>query len=169
MKYANSQLLTRRPQGSFPYSFISSAAASRAKLSPTGWLFILLLFVALGSCTAQAQIVNVQSAQNAVDFKSRSAAHIDPVTLALQLQIPLGSYPGRGTTGLPVTLYYSSKLWRVKYLNTTQLGSQNRDFGPEYDSRFQAMYAETSDAGWTSSLDWFNWPSPDPLGQEKYD
>src|SRR5215217_6262363 len=95
-----------------------------------GRAFVVVTILALAAVAASAQTANVQSAQNAVDFTRRSSAEVDPATLALQLQIPLAGYPGRGGAGLPITLSYSSKLWRVKYLNTTQLG------GGETDSRF---------------------------------
>ncbi|MGB8507876.1 MAG: discoidin domain-containing protein [Pyrinomonadaceae bacterium] len=88
----------------------------------------------------------------------------------MQLQIPLGDYQGRGGMAFPITLNYSSKLWRIKHHDTTILGANehNGESGSGYDSRFEARYAEQSDAGWTSSLDWFRWPDPNPLGPEKY-
>jgi RHS repeat-associated protein len=127
------------------------ALGPRAACALVGWC------VLLSGASAFAQ--NVQHAQNAVDFKLRSDAHVDPMTLSLQFQIPLGNYPGRGGAGLPVTLYYSSRLWRVRHLATVMLGGQSRDFGTEPDSTYRAMYAESNASGWTSSLDWFLWPS----------
>lgn len=110
---------------------------------------------------AQAQVPNVQNAQNTVDFKLRTEAHVDPVTLGLQIQIPLGNYPGRGGASLPITIYYSSKLWRMSHYDTT--GGIN---GGDPFNRFKAKYAETTAAGWTSNLDWFLWPSAN--GQRFY-
>jgi RHS repeat-associated protein len=64
------------------------------------------------------------------------------------LQIQLRAYPGRGQASLPVTLYYSSKVWRIKYKGTI--------FNPyvraESEPMTEARYAEYSAAGWTSSL-----------------
>lgn len=69
-------------------------------------------------------------------------------SLGNSLQIPLSSYPGRGATSLPVTLYYSSNVWRIRYKNTI--------FNPYNTSLSEpvaeAKYAEHSVAGWTSSL-----------------
>jgi RHS repeat-associated protein len=72
------------------------------------------------------------------------------------LQIQLRAYPGRGQASLPITLYYSSKVWRIKYTGTI--------YNP-YDRLLsepmtQAMYAEYSAAGWTSSLGipFIEWP-----------
>ena len=121
--------------------------------------FLILWCLAYSMAPAFAQ--TVQNAQNSVDFKLRSDARSDPSTLALQLQIPLGNYPGRGAAALPITLYYSSKLWRMDYLNST---TQN---GESY-SRYTAEYSESSASGWTSSLDYFRWPRPGPPGVEKY-
>ena len=89
-----------------------------------------------------------RNTQNSVDYGSRSGLTVDPITQALQLQIPLGSYPQRNG-GLPVTLFYSSKLWRV--------GEPHRLSGCpllEYYDRSTARYGEDSKAGWTSTLDW---------------
>jgi RHS repeat-associated protein len=64
------------------------------------------------------------------------------------LQVPLKAYPGRGATDLPVTLYYSSQVWRIKYTGTIY----NPYDTSQSEAMTQAMYAEHSAAGWTSSL-----------------
>jgi RHS repeat-associated protein len=61
------------------------------------------------------------------------------------LQIPLRAFPGRGATGLPVSLYYSSKVWRINHLNTVNNGT--------YLPVNEALYAEHSIAGWKTTLD----------------
>jgi RHS repeat-associated protein len=66
---------------------------------------------------------------------------------AMTLQVPLGNYPGRGMN-LPVNLSYSTGgLWRVGFINTIPMGSS------VWRSTTEAIYAEHSTAGWTTSLD----------------
>lgn len=64
------------------------------------------------------------------------------------IQIPLRTYPGRGAASLPVTLYYSSKVWRLG-----QLGTINNNVWLKYQTITEAIYAEHSKAGWKTSLD----------------
>ncbi len=67
----------------------------------------------------------------------------------MTMQVPLGSYPGRGVS-LPINLNYSSQgLWRIGFLNSVYVnvyGYQIRR------SVAEAIYAEHSTAGWTTSL-----------------
>ncbi|HSS22508.1 MAG TPA: RHS repeat-associated core domain-containing protein [Pyrinomonadaceae bacterium] len=62
----------------------------------------------------------------------------------LSLEVPLGNYKGRGLD-LPVSLSYSSSVWRIEQLNKIHY-----DGVPQ--SVTQAIYAEHSVAGWTSTL-----------------
>jgi RHS repeat-associated protein len=71
------------------------------------------------------------------------------------VQVSLWTYPGRGATSLPVTLSYSSRVWRVGHLKTVnRIG---------YQSIAEAIYAEYSTAGWKASLDLpiIEWPKVD--------
>jgi RHS repeat-associated protein len=61
---------------------------------------------------------------------------------------------------LPVTLYYSSKLWNIK---NNHSGSCGEDFGTLYVTE----YAKSSASGWTSNLDFFTWP--EDVTREIYD
>ncbi len=61
------------------------------------------------------------------------------------IQIPVINYPGRGAS-LPVTLYYSSRVWRLGNLGTVNDLSY-------YTTITEAIYAEHSAAGWKTSLD----------------
>lgn len=76
-----------------------------------------------------------------------------PGSHVVELQVPLADYPGRGTS-LPVKLTYSSQgLWRLGFINSIQFGSVWR-------SATEAIYAEHSTAGWSTSLDvpTIEWP-----------
>ncbi|HEX8720127.1 MAG TPA: RHS repeat-associated core domain-containing protein [Pyrinomonadaceae bacterium] len=78
------------------------------------------------------------------------------------VQISLASYPGRGATGLPVTLYYSSKVWRVGYIRSVR---ENSGIYTITRPVAEAIYAEHSASGWTTSLDVprVEWPRQDDV------
>ena len=97
---------------------------------------------------------NIQNPQSSVDNLVRSNVKVDLSTGAMQLQIPLGQYPGRGGATLPVTLNYSSKVWNIKFQSTLPCnGEPVTSYRPEF--------ARSSASGWTSTLGWFL-PSGDP-------
>jgi RHS repeat-associated protein len=61
--------------------------------------------------------------------------------------VPLANYPGRGVS-MPVKLTYSTRgLWRVGFINSVPMGSS------VWRAVTEAIYAEHSTAGWTTSLD----------------
>src|SRR5438046_7513547 len=47
---------------------------------------------------------NVQRNNEAVDLGLRSSLTVNPATRAVELQIPLGNYPGRAGHDVPVTI-----------------------------------------------------------------
>ncbi|HEY0097929.1 MAG TPA: polymorphic toxin-type HINT domain-containing protein [Pyrinomonadaceae bacterium] len=100
----------------------------------------------------------VEHTENRADQAIRSEARIDPSTHALELAVPLRNIPGRGGMGLPITLNYSSKVWRIQYISghSTYLN---------YHTWSSAMYAEDSAAGWTTSI---AVPRIEYTGQEQY-
>lgn len=67
------------------------------------------------------------------------------------MSVSLRIYPGRGGTSLPVNLNYSSRVWKLKYLHTP--GEWNLGQYWCGNSVVEAVFAEYSTAGWTSSLD----------------
>jgi len=118
----------------------------------------LIVIVLVLAASAAAQ--NIQNPQSAVDNLLRSNLHVDESTGAMQLQIPLGAYRGRGEASLPITLSYSSKVWNIKYLSTAQCSG-------EPVSAYNAEYARSSASGWTSTVGWFL-PTQD-VTLEKYE
>jgi YD repeat-containing protein len=117
----------------------------------------VLATLILASCvvlflTTPAAAQNVQYNQKAADLGLRSGLTIDPSTHALQIQIPMGSYPGRAGMNLPVTLSYSSKVWRINYegYNPGQRHPDGTIDNPY--TLVNAQYGEHSASGWTSSL-----------------
>ena len=79
-----------------------------------GVLLIVFLWYALLS-PASTYAQNVQSPQNTVDQAFRGDFKVDPLTLALTMHITLRQYSERGGATIPVTFYYSSKVWRMEY------------------------------------------------------
>jgi len=73
-------------------------------------LALLLSFLGASGWLSSLSAQDIKNAGDAIDYRMRSEAHVDPASLAMQLQIPLGKYPGRDGNDLPITLYYSSKL-----------------------------------------------------------
>ncbi len=104
---------------------------------------LLCLFGLSFSALAQQ---NFQYTQNTADRSLRSDLQVDPSTLGMTIQIPLGEYPGRNGVNLPITLSYSSKQWRME----TVEGFPGQ---AAYHTQSEARYAEHSMSGWTSSLE----------------
>ncbi|HEY0169933.1 MAG TPA: RHS repeat-associated core domain-containing protein [Pyrinomonadaceae bacterium] len=69
------------------------------------------------------------------------------------INIPIASPPGRGAANLPLTLHYSSKLWRIGFVKI--VSGNEPSLYPVFGRRAtaEAIYAEHSAAGWTTSLD----------------
>jgi len=106
--------------------------------------FVLACCVMLAPSLVQAQ--DVRNPQSAIENRARTDLRVDPISHALQFQIPLGQYAGRAGASLPITLNYSSKVWNIKYANTIQCTD-------DPGSLYYAEYAKSSASGWTSSLD----------------
>ena len=107
----------------------------------------------MASGLAPALAQNIQYTRNATDPKLRGGLRVNPSTLALEFQIALGSYPGRAGLDVPVTISYSSKVWRVAYqgYNPGQYTSSGQPIGNGY-TMVGAIYGEYSRSGWASSL-----------------
>jgi RHS repeat-associated protein len=103
-----------------------------------------LLSISLTSCLLTLSFVALSlqaQAQNAEFTQNNRNSH------AMTLEVPLVVYPGRGAS-MPVTLRYSSgSLWRIGFVNSIPMGSS------VWRSVTEAIYAEHSTAGWTTSLD----------------
>ncbi|MEZ5425871.1 MAG: RHS repeat-associated core domain-containing protein [Pyrinomonadaceae bacterium] len=89
----------------------------------------------------------------------RGNGRVNPSTLGMELDISLGNYPGRGID-VPVTISYSSKVWRLNFLNSEPLNS-----GSSCYSLYQALYSDRSASGWTTSLatpyiEYVGWDNP---------
>ncbi len=83
--------------------------------------------------------------QNNKDKTRRAEARINPTTLGMELSISLGDAPGRAGNSLPITMMYSSKVWRTETYPYTDLAGFTEYFANTY-------YGEHSTSGWTNSL-----------------
>jgi RHS repeat-associated protein len=89
---------------------------------------------------------NKQYTENKPDLAMRADARVDPSTLAMSLEIPLGGAPGRAGTNVSSVLRYSSKQWRMNYASSYQTGNN-------FHTWTRLRFSEDAVAGWTSSLD----------------
>ncbi len=103
---------------------------------------VLLILSTIGQAVAQSPRDTSYSPDQAL----KSNARVNPSTFAMELTIPVGGYPGRNGTSLPVAFIYSSKVWEMKHLASWEspiLGVKT-GVGPTFGKR--------SAAGWTSTL-----------------
>jgi hypothetical protein len=110
--------------------------------SVRSFLFLLGLFT-VAFLTHPAQAQSTQYTTNTADSNLRGSLQVDPSTLGMSFNLPLGAYGGRGAT-LPISLTYSSKAWRVEH-------TFGYDGPLYYINETQARFGEKSVAGWTSS------------------
>ena len=102
---------------------------------------ILLNGFLAAACLASLSIsVLSQSDQSNIRFTQGTVND----SAKLSLLVPLGNYPGPGID-LPVSLSYSSDVWKIEHINTVHFGAYTQ-------SVTKAIYAEHSVRGWKSSL-----------------
>jgi RHS repeat-associated protein len=95
--------------------------------------------------TALAQ--SAQNTKNTADQTLRSNGRVNPASLGMEMDIPLGAYPARGIN-LPLGISYSSKLWRFQEEHTVY----KNNAGTNLDIFASARYSDDAAAGWTTSL-----------------
>jgi len=115
------------------------------------------LLIVLALCSVPATAQNVQHSNNSKDLALRHDFSVDPVSLSLNLQLTLGSYSQRGGSPLPVSMRYSSKLWRLDYVDfkppclPDPIGCDEITY-----TMLSAVYGDPVDnfmtEGWSSSL-----------------
>src|SRR2546426_2741985 len=111
-----------------------------------GFLIVSALFACASVFVAPALAQDKKYTENRPDQTLRSEARIDPSTLGMSLELPLGGAPGRAGTTVSSAMRYSSKQWRIKYSGGWQ-GNIS------YFTWNRPTFSEDSFAGWTSSLD----------------
>jgi RHS repeat-associated protein len=84
------------------------------------------------------------------DQNLKSIARVNPSTLAMEMTLPLMTYPGRNGNSLPVGFSYSSKIWQIKssvtWFYLTGGGTK------KYLTDVFGKYADRTSAGWTSMM-----------------
>ncbi len=93
------------------------------------------------------QAQSIQYTNNKPDQALRSAMRVDPSTLGLSIDVPIGSYQGRGGTSLPINLSYASKQWRIAYEESWMSN------GGLLRTESIPMFSEWAKSGWTTSAD----------------
>ena len=105
----------------------------------TLWCFFMLLTPAV--ILAQ----EAKNPENTADKNLKSAARINPSTLAMEFTMPFGAYPGRNGSAVTVAFNYSSKIWQMAQFSTRSID------GAVY-SYHNPIFAEKTAAGWSSSV-----------------
>lgn len=119
------------------------------------------VFLSLFLCCLfnQAVFPQIENTKNNPDSVLKSGLSVDPATLGFSLRIPLGSYPGRNGVDVPVVINYSSKVWRMRFIDRREYPRPG-----EYNGNvLEPLFSEDSLSGWTSSLDvpWIGFDVPD--------
>jgi RHS repeat-associated protein len=105
---------------------------------------VLLSFLCFSASIVTSQ--TKYNTSNSPDKTLKSSARVNPSTLAMELTVPITSYPGRAGNSLPINFSYNSKVWEVKPGMSWESAS-----GSLYTDAW-AAFAEKNAAGWTSGL-----------------
>ena len=119
-------------------AFKSNTGSRRILCRAAGSVYFVLLVLIFAVCsvplTAQSDQTNPRHTEGDINDSA-----------LLTLGIPLGSYKGRGIS-LPVSLSYSSDLWKMEIIGKVSPGSSI------WQSVNQAVYSKYAVSGWRSSL-----------------
>ncbi|HMS10284.1 MAG TPA: hypothetical protein PKE66_12410, partial [Pyrinomonadaceae bacterium] len=106
-----------------------------------------IIFGALLGILAATGGLAQEHTENKSDQVLRGSGRVNPSTLGMEISVPLANYPGRGIN-VPISLNYSSKVWRMDYQNDTEGGIVTGGCRSVHEARF----GENSASGWTTSL-----------------
>ncbi len=117
-------------------------------------LIAALLFVSF-ALAVNAQPTGADSPQSGhetsgrADQNNKSISRVNPNTLAMELELPILSYPGRAGNGSSISYSYSSKVWRMspgepwwRWVNSHKV----------YITDLSPIFGENTAGGWTTSL-----------------
>jgi RHS repeat-associated protein len=127
----------------------SSSTTRRVSSLRQNISFCVVILLAWCIMASSASGQNIKHTQNNLDSAKRSDFTVDPTTLGLGFQLTITNYPGRAGMSLPVTLSYSSKLWRMNARDTYN----SFPYSSIPKTRTEAKYAEYSASGWTTNFD----------------
>src|ERR1044072_482577 len=136
-------------------SVMSTHVSHQSHWSMDQHLCRALAFLVLLTCAFYPALVlgqsplPMQDTRKASDLNLRSNLRINPSTHAVEFELTLSNYPGRGGLAFPVTLNYSSKVWRLAYESYTPPVQISPDGQMSEDStKVAAIYS----GGWTSNV-----------------
>jgi RHS repeat-associated protein len=126
------------------------------RIKKFGFISSILLTLFLNSLSVSAQSGGTAEPQksetgNKADQNLKSIARVNPSTLAMEMSLPLMTYPGRNGNSLPVGFSYSSKIWQMDS-SVTWFYFQEYTGVKKYLTDVSAEYAERTSAGWTSMM-----------------
>lgn len=108
----------------------------------------ILVWILIVFCMLNVAFGQDSGNERSADRTLRGSGRVNASTLAMEFDLPLGSYAGRGIN-VPISLSYSSKLWRMDYFGDNPVpGSQWSTCYPHYNT----AYSEESASGWATSL-----------------
>jgi RHS repeat-associated protein len=130
-----------------------------SKTKPARISFILgllaILIISSANVAAQAsggsETPKISETSGNADQNLKGIARVNPSTLAMEMSLPLVTYPGRNANTLPVNFSYSSKLWRMEAGVTWWYPHQYSGV-KMYVTDITAMFSERASSGWTSNL-----------------
>src|SRR4051794_3489578 len=106
-------------------------------------------FMALVATVCVIGQAEPQYTANKSDDVLRSTGRVNPSSLGMEIQIPLGSYGGRGMS-VPISLSYSSKVWRMLNMGLSPKAGVNQEGCDSYN---MPLYADRTASGWNSSVE----------------
>lgn len=117
-------------------------------------LVCVFAIVLLCPLPTQAQSQSIQHTGNAIGKALRTDLKVNPLTQALEMQIPLGpsAYPQRGGGDDAVSIAYSSKVWRMAYSGTAMAINPITHQPYPVKTLVAAQFGEHTRSGWTFSL-----------------
>jgi len=115
-------------------------------------LFSSSFFAQESSVPGASTSPNKRGTANRPEKNVQGLSRVNPYTHALEFNLPIATYPGRGGNSLPIEFRYSSNVWRQDTAHTWWRWREDSNHTREYITDLNALYAEHSAAGWTSSL-----------------
>jgi RHS repeat-associated protein len=91
-----------------------------------------------------------QHTENKADQTLRGSGRVNPSTLGMEFEVPLGNYAGRGIN-VPIGLSYSSKVWRLDSIGNFLIPSTAPSTSRCVNVN-EARFAENSASGWTTTM-----------------
>jgi RHS repeat-associated protein len=109
-------------------------------------MFQRVWILVVGMLALNVGLMAQQKTALSADQTLKSNARVNPSTLAMEMQIPLANYPGRGID-TPISLSYSSKVWRIRGTGMLSFNTSNVCYNTGIP-----MFSEETASGWESNV-----------------